>query len=77
MDWRYASLDAEIEAAKALQEGRNRDTAIGSTFMGHSSPMMEGVEGVSGMTPGYIPKPSKIYPEFHPTGGLISAGSVA
>ena len=77
MDYRYANLAAEEAAAKALQEGKNRDTAIASTFMGHTSPITGNVEGVSGVTPGYIPKPSKIYPEFHPTGGLISAGSVA
>lgn len=76
MDWRYASLDAEIGAAKDLQEGRNRDAAVASTFMGHTSPITGSAEGVSGVTPGYIPKPSKTYPDIHPTGGLISAGSV-
>ena len=77
MDYRYASLDAEIEAAKALQEGRNRDAAVASTFMGHTSPITGNEEGVSGVTPGYTPKPPKTYSEFHPTGGLISAGNVA
>ena len=76
LDYKYTALDAEIEASKDLQEGRNRDAAVASTFMGHTSPITGNEEGVSGVTPGYIPKPSKTYPEFHPTGGLISAGSV-
>jgi len=88
MDYRYealeaekamaeAALAAEIEAAKAAQESRNREGAMASTFMGHTSPIMGNEEGVSGVTPGYTPKKPKTYPEFHPSGGLISAGSVA
>ena len=88
MDYRYAALEeqkraaeaalaAEIEAAKAAQESRNREGAMASTFMGHTSPIMGSEEGVSGVTPGYTPKKPKTYPEFHPSGGLISAGSVA
>ena len=88
MAYRYAALDeqkrateaalaAEIKAAKAAQESRNREGAMASTFMGHTSPIMGNEEGVSGVTPGYTPKKPKTYPEFHPSGGLISAGSVA
>lgn len=88
MDYRYAALEAEkamaeaalaaeIEAAQAAQESRNREGAMASTFMGHTSPIMGSEEGVSGVTPGYTPKKPKTYPEFHPSGGLISAGSVA
>jgi hypothetical protein len=72
-----AALAAEIEAAQAAQESRNREGAMASTFMGHTSPIMGNEEGVSGVTPGYTPKPPKTYSEFHPTGGLISAGNVA
>jgi hypothetical protein len=88
MDYRYAALKeqtrateaalgAEIEAAQAAQESRNREGAMASTYMGHTSGIMGNEEGVSGVTPGYIPKPPKTYKEFHPTGGLISAGNVA
>ena len=88
MDYRYAALEAEkamaeaalaaeIEAAQAAQESRNREGAMASTFMGHTSPIMGNEEGVSGVTPGYTPKKPKTYSEFHPTGGLISAGNVA
>jgi hypothetical protein len=88
MDYRYAALEeqkraaeaalaAEIEAAKAAQESRNREGAMASTFMGHTSPIMGSAEGVSGITPGYTPKTPKNYKEFHPVGGLLSAGSIA
>ena len=88
MDYRYAALEAEkamaeaalgaeIEAARAAQESRNREGAMASTFMGHTSGIMGNEEGVSGVTPGYNPKTPKNYKEFHPVGGLLSAGNVA
>ena len=71
------ALAAEVGIAEARQAGSNRRDAVSSTYMGHTSPIMGNVEGVSDVTPGYTPKKPKNYSEFHPVGGLLSAGNVA
>jgi hypothetical protein len=77
LDYNYAALEAEVGIAEARQAGSDRRDAVASTYMGHTSPIMGNVEGVSGVTPGYTPKKPKNYEAFHPVGGLISEGSVA
>tara|TARA_R110000824_G_scaffold86379_2_gene213738 strand:- start:981 stop:1736 length:756 start_codon:yes stop_codon:yes gene_type:complete len=71
------ALEAEVGIAEARQAGSDRRDAVVSTYMGHTSPIMGNVEGVSDVTPGYTPKKPKNYSEFHPVGGLLSAGNVA
>mgnify|MGYP003668059205 CR=1 FL=1 len=73
LDYKYALLASQEKAAA----GSDRRDAVVSTYMGHTSPIMGNVEGVSDVTPGYTPKKPKNYSEFHPVGGLLSAGNVA
>ena len=70
MDYNYAALEQEKEIADALIHQAQRETGVASTFMGHTNPIAA-VEGLN-IEEGYQPKPPKNYPDFHPTGGLLS-----
>ena len=72
MEYRYKALEQDKEIADAMLHQAQRELGVKSTFMGHTSPIAA-VEGLN-VEEGYQPKPPKTYPEFHPTGGLISQG---
>jgi hypothetical protein len=72
MDYRYAALETEAALAEADLAMKNRVAAQSGTFMGHSNPITSGADGVPSTGPGYTPKPAASFPEFHPTGGLLS-----
>lgn len=75
LDYKYAKLDQDKEIADALIHQAQRETGVASTFMGHTNPIAA-VEGLN-IEQGYTPKPAASFPEFHPTGGLISQGQTS
>jgi len=75
LDYKYAKLDQDKEIADALIHQAQRETGVASTFMGHTNPIAA-VEGLN-IEQGYTPKPAASFPEFHPTGGLISHGQTS
>ena len=77
MEYRYDALDAEVAMAEADLQMKNRVAAQEGMFMGHANPATASAGGVPSLGQGFTPKPAASFPNFHPTGGLISAGNVA
>lgn len=72
MKYNYAALEAQSAAAEADLQMKNRVAAQSGTFMGHANPATASAEGVPSLSKGFTPKPAASFPEFHPTGGLLS-----
>lgn len=72
MDYKYAALETEAALAEADLAMKNRVAAQEGMFMGHANPATASAEGVPSLGQGFTPKPAASFPEFHPTGGLLS-----